>query len=143
MAQQAMTRRQARPTTPADLWRLAEQGERNGVRLLTECLSGERFATSASEPGVIYRLTAYSCACKGFAYWGRCQHHSLLLKELGWLPDLDDEPEPPDSPAAPAAKIVPFPAARTDAATAAKAVAWVEHMADLAGDEPADLFPAA
>src|SRR5215217_4269641 len=39
--------RRYRPATPADLWRLAEQGERNGVRLLTEGLSGERFATSA------------------------------------------------------------------------------------------------
>ena len=98
--QQASTRR-VRPTTPANLWRLAEQGEQNGVRILTECVSGERFATSASEPGTVYRLTARSCTCKGFAYHGRCQHHSLLLAQLGWLPDVDPEPEPP-APALPA-----------------------------------------
>jgi len=92
--QQASTRR-VRPTTPANLWRLAEQGEQNGVRILTECVSGERFATSASEPGTVYRLTAHTCTCKGFAYHGRCQHHSLLLAQLGWLPDLPDEPDPP------------------------------------------------
>src|SRR5215218_4740429 len=96
--QQASTRR-VRPTTPANLWRLAEQGEQNGVRILTECVSGERFATSASEPGTVYRLTAHGCSCKGFAYHGRCQHHSLLLAQLGWLPDVDPEPEPP-APAA-------------------------------------------
>jgi hypothetical protein len=91
---QAPTRR-VRPTTPADLWRLAEQGAQNGVAILSESASGERFATSASEPGTIHRLTAHGCSCKGFTYAGRCQHHSLLLAQLGWLPD----PEPPTPPA--------------------------------------------
>ena len=100
MAQHAATRR-TRPTTPADLWRLAEQGQRNGVVILTECVSGERFATSASEPGTVYRLTARSCTCKGFDFHGRCQHHSLLLAQLGWLPDVDPEPDPPAPAAAP------------------------------------------
>ena len=100
MAQQVATRR-TRPTTPADLWRLAEQGHRNGVRILTECVSGERFATSASEPGTVYRLTAHSCTCKGFDFHGRCQHHSLLLAQLGWLPDPEPEPNPPAPVVAP------------------------------------------
>ena len=95
------TARAVRPTTAADLWRLADQGRRNGVRILTECVSGERFATSASEPGTLYRLTAYSCTCPGYTHAGRCQHHSLLLADLGWLPDTDTDPEPP-TPAAPA-----------------------------------------
>ena len=100
--QQTATRtRRVRPTTPADLWRLAEQGQQNGVAILSESASGERFATSASEPGTIHRLTAHGCSCKGFTYAGRCQHHSLLLAQLGWLPDLDPQPEPP-TPAAPA-----------------------------------------
>src|SRR5215216_1339924 len=87
--QQASTRR-VRPTTPTDLWRLAEQGQQNGVRILTECVSGERFATSASEPGTVYRLTAHGCTCKGFNY------HSLLLAQLVWLPD--PEPAPAAAP---------------------------------------------
>ncbi len=98
---QSITRRPVRPTTPADLWRLAEQGRANGVRLFQECVSGERFATSASQPGTLYRLSAHACTCEGFTYAGRCQHHSLLLAELGWLPDVTDDtdPEPPASPA--------------------------------------------
>ncbi|MDP9366813.1 MAG: hypothetical protein M3Q03_00820 [Chloroflexota bacterium] len=90
--QTTQTRRPVRPTTPADLWRLADQARTNGVRLLSEGLSGERFATSATDPGTVYRLTAYSCTCRGFTHHQRCQHHSLLLAELGWLPDLDPAP---------------------------------------------------
>ncbi len=89
---QTATRRPVRPTTPADLWRLADQARANGVRLLSEGLSGERFATSATDPNTVYRLTAYSCTCKGFCHTGRCQHHALLLAELGWLPDLEPAP---------------------------------------------------
>lgn len=63
-------------------------GRCNGVRILTECLSSERFATSASEPGTLYRLTAYTCTCKGYVHAGRCQHQSLPLAELGWLPEV-------------------------------------------------------
>ncbi len=89
---QTQTRRPVRPTTPADLWRLADQARTNGVRLLSEGLSGERFATSATDPSTVYRLTAYSCTCMGFCHTGRCQHHALLLAELGWLPDLEPVP---------------------------------------------------
>ncbi len=95
MQQQTTDRRAPRPTTAADLWRLAERGRGNGVIILTECISGARYATSSTQPGVIYYLTAYSCTCPGFAHHQRCQHHSLLLAELGWLPDVaDDEADP-------------------------------------------------
>lgn len=50
---------------------------------------------------MLYRLHLH-----GFVRTGRCQHHSLLLAELGWLPDLDTEPEPP-TPAAPAMAVCP------------------------------------
>ncbi len=103
--QQPITRRPVRPTTAADLWRLAEQGRANGVNILAECVTGARYATSATQPGVIYYLTAYSCTCPGFVGHQRCQHHSLLLAELGWLPEVaDDETEP-----VPAATPAPVP----------------------------------
>ncbi len=53
-------RRPVRPTTPADLHRLAAQGAANGVRLFTEAATGARFASSATEPGTIYYVTGVS-----------------------------------------------------------------------------------
>jgi hypothetical protein len=78
--------------TPADLWRLADEAERRGVRILVEPISGDHFATSGSDPTKLYRLTHFSCTCKGFQHWQRCVHHSLLIAQLGWLPDLDPDP---------------------------------------------------
>ncbi len=71
-----------------DLHRLADQAERRGIRILLTA-DGEHFATSTSNPTSLHRVSEQSCDCKGFAYWGRCQHHSLLLAELGRLPDLE------------------------------------------------------
>ncbi|HEV2107656.1 MAG TPA: hypothetical protein VGR16_05290 [Thermomicrobiales bacterium] len=74
-----------------DLTRLADQGERKGVRILLSP-AGQHIATSASDPTRCYRVDLNGCECKGFAFWGRCQHHSLFLAELG---RLDPEPTPP------------------------------------------------
>ncbi len=79
-------------TTPADLLRLAEEARSKGVVLLAESATGERFSTSASDPHIVHRLTTESCSCKGFAYTGRCTHHSLLLEELGWLSETAPVP---------------------------------------------------
>jgi|GEM_PF-3821589 len=88
------------------MWRLADQAEQRGVRIVTERASGEVFATSSSDPTTIYKVTGFSCTCTGFFHYQRCQHHSLLLASLGWLPDLDPDPEP----AGPAAlAVVPEP----------------------------------
>ncbi len=98
----ATTRRIAQ-TTAEDLHRLADQGERKGVRILLTA-DGEHFATSATNPTHLHRVSPESCDCRGFAYWGHCQHHSLLLSELGLIPDaepvvtevviLDESPAP-------------------------------------------------
>ncbi len=93
--------------TPADLWRLAEQAEQRGIRILVEPISGEHFATSRSKANILYRLTHHSCTCKGYMRWQRCSHHSLLLAQLGWLPDPEPEPDPsPASPALPVPELV-------------------------------------
>ncbi len=72
-----------------DLHRLADQGERKGIRILLTA-DGEHFATSTSNPTTLHRVSEHGCDCKGFACWGRCSHHSLLLSQLGLIPD----PEP-------------------------------------------------
>ncbi len=74
-----------------DLHRLADQAERKGVRLLVDERTGQHVATSASDPTRCYHVDAErGCTCKGYGTWGRCQHHALLLAELGRIPD----PEP-------------------------------------------------
>jgi hypothetical protein len=90
-----------------DFWRLAEQAERTGIRIFVEPVSGEHFATSGSDPTRLYRLTGFRCTCAGFTHWQRCQHHSLLLAQLGWLPDPD--PPAPTAPAAIAAAVADPP----------------------------------
>ena len=80
--------------TPTDFWRLAEEAEQRGIQILVEPISGEHFATSGSKANILYRLTGFSCTCKGFLRWQRCTHHSLLLAQLGWLPDPEPEPDP-------------------------------------------------
>lgn len=86
-------------TTATDLWRLADEAERRKIRILIEPISGEHFATSASDPALLYRVTGFSCTCKGFVHWQRCTHHAALLAHLGWLPDPEPDPLPP-APAA-------------------------------------------
>jgi hypothetical protein len=86
-------------TAAHDLWRLAAEAERRRIRILVEPISGEHFATSASDPGILYRVTGFSCTCKGFLHWQRCTHHAALLSQIGWLPDPEPDPLPP-APAA-------------------------------------------
>ncbi len=73
-----------------DLHRLAGQAEQKGVRILVDHRTGAHVATSASDPTRCYHVDAErGCTCKGYGAWGRCQHHSLLLSELGLIPDVD------------------------------------------------------
>ena len=93
-----------RPTTPADLHRLAGLARDRGIRLYQERATGAWYATSATDPGAVYHLTGYSCSCPGFTAWQRCSHHAALLDRLGWLPDI--------------AAVTPAPTPITAAATA-------------------------
>lgn len=60
-------------TTPSTdpLHRLAEVAQNRDMRILREATSGEYCATSGSDPGLCYRVTAYSCSCPGYVRWGR------------------------------------------------------------------------
>ena len=131
-----------------DLWRLAEQAERNGIRILVEPISCEHYATSASDSGRLYRLTHWSCTCKGFMAWQRCQHYALPLAQLGYLPDPESDPDP-SAPAAAAAPTVVCPACRGRGAELVEATSgdWYrvpcwrcEGRGEVApGEEPGDL----
>jgi hypothetical protein len=93
--QTAAAARRIAETHREQLLRLAAQGERNGVTILVDPRTGQHVATSASDPTRCYHVSAAGCTCKGFAHWGRCQHHSLLLAELGAVADADGAGEPP------------------------------------------------
>jgi hypothetical protein len=77
---------------PADFWRLAELARRRGIRLLLEPSSQMLFATSGTDPAVIHHVGPDGCTCPGYVQWRRCTHHALLIAQLGWLPDVDEEP---------------------------------------------------
>ncbi|MDP9411256.1 MAG: hypothetical protein M3P70_12305 [Actinomycetota bacterium] len=60
------------------------------MRILVDPRTGQHVATSASNPTHCYHVDAdRGCTCKGYGTWGRCQHHSLLLSELGLIPDVE------------------------------------------------------
>ncbi len=83
-----MVQAQRQPETrDAALVRLAAEARRREIHILVEPISGEHFATSSSDPSQLYRLTHYSCSCRGFAHHQRCTHYALLLDCLGWLPE--------------------------------------------------------
>ncbi len=93
---ETVSTRQPRPTTPADLHRLAAVAHTRGLRLTQEqetvwfCSSA-----SGSEP---HYVTGLSCDCRGLMEHQRCTHHALLLDRLGWLTAVEDAPTPAPAP---------------------------------------------
>ena len=81
--------RQSRPTTAADLHRLAALAHTRGLRLTQESESAW-FASSVSTDEPHY-VTGLSCDCRGFMEHQRCTHYAALLDHLDWLPELEDE----------------------------------------------------
>ncbi|MDP9354400.1 MAG: hypothetical protein M3R02_03815 [Chloroflexota bacterium] len=84
------TQRRVNVQRSEDLARLADQAERRGIRILLTA-DGEHFATSSSNPTTLHRVSERGCDCRGFSYWMRCSHHSLLLAQLGALPDVEPD----------------------------------------------------
>ncbi|HZU76311.1 MAG TPA: hypothetical protein VFA70_06070 [Dehalococcoidia bacterium] len=137
----APTANRRRPTP--DRWQAAlRRAFAQGIEVRQLAGSGMWIATSGTDASVAYEVSQFGCSCPAAEFGDPvCKHRAAYYHLLGIL-ELDDEPEPP-TPAAPAAKLVPFPLRGRDAATAAKAVALIERMAELEGDAPAELFPAA
>jgi hypothetical protein len=72
--------------------RLAKEARAKGVQVFVYPHTGEHYATSASNPGELHRVTLLSCDCPGFIRHQRCTHHSALLAEVGQLPPLPAAP---------------------------------------------------
>jgi hypothetical protein len=94
---ETVSTRQPRPTTPADLHRLAAVAHTRGLWLTQE---GESvwFCSSASQHGEPHYVTALSCDCRGFMEHQRCTHYALLLDALGWLPAVENAPDAAPAP---------------------------------------------
>jgi hypothetical protein len=88
--QEAVSPRQPRPTTPADLHRLAALAQARGLRLTQEQPT-VWYCSSASQHGEPHYVTGLSCDCRGFQEHQRCSHYALLLEHLGWLPEVEGE----------------------------------------------------
>src|SRR5215207_9139269 len=93
---QEVRTRQPRPTTPADLPRLAALAQARGLQLTQEHES-VWFCSSASNDDAHY-VTGLSCDCRGFQEHQRCTHLALLLDHLGWLPAMETEDAPAPTP---------------------------------------------
>jgi hypothetical protein len=90
---ETLSTRQPRPTTPADLHRLAALARTRGLRLTQESES-VWFCSSASQHETPHYVTGLSCDCRGFQEHQRCSHFALLLEHLGWLPEVETAPTP-------------------------------------------------
>jgi hypothetical protein len=93
---EASVPRQPRPTTPADLHRLAALAQARGLRLSQE-RAGVWFCSSTTSPDPHY-VTRFSCDCRGFMEHQRCTHLALLLAHLGWLPEVETVDAPAPTP---------------------------------------------
>jgi len=78
-----------RETHDQALVRLAKQARDRGVQLFRVITSGEMFASSSSQPGMLHRVTTISCDCPGFIRHQRCMHYAALLDSLDWLPVVE------------------------------------------------------
>ena len=60
------------------------------VDILTEPISGETFAESSNQPGVLYVVTRTSCTCAAGRQEKPCKHRAAFLCQLGELELQDD-----------------------------------------------------
>lgn len=68
--------------TPADIKRLGQKAEAEGVKVFVDFDMQEFIATSGSKSGQVYFVHPRSCECLGFQFRGRCKHVAHLLRNL-------------------------------------------------------------
>jgi len=92
----------------AALHRLAAQAKARGIKIIQNIVTNAHFATSASRPGTLHKVTLYSCDCAGFLRHARCVHYAAILEMYASLPVIEG-PEPDSGPAGDGAAL-PVPA---------------------------------
>jgi SWIM zinc finger len=66
--------------------------------MLIEPRSGEAFVESASQPGVLYRVSRDACTCLAGQHGVPCKHRAALLAQFGELPLPEREPASVECP---------------------------------------------
>lgn len=84
-----MTSTIAQETRTDAMRRMLQIARDSGVRLLV-ATSGDFYATSVSQPGMIYLVTPESCGCRGFEQHRHCRHVAALWSHLGYLSDAPE-----------------------------------------------------
>ena len=70
------------------LHRLAAQATARGIKIIQNIVTNAHFATSASRPGTLHKVTLLSCDCVGFLRHARCTHYALVLEMYHSLPPI-------------------------------------------------------
>lgn len=82
---------QTRPATGAQWSRALERALSEGLDVLVEPISGEAFVESATSPGTLYQVTAFSCSCPAGRRSTPCKHRACYMAQIGVL-EIDPEP---------------------------------------------------
>lgn len=68
--------------SPADIKRLGEKAEAEGIKVFVDFDMQEFIATSGTKQGQVYFVHPNSCSCDGYLYRGRCKHIAHLVRNL-------------------------------------------------------------
>lgn len=132
MSTQTVERTSTVETEAAALHRLAAQAREKGVRIVQNLVTNAHFATSASRPGTLHKVTLYSCDCEGFLRHGRCMHLAAVLAMYHSLPRVEPEPTPDEG-----AGVVPAALAEDEVAAEH---AFLRLVMDVCDDDDAWYF---
>jgi len=98
----AVQMQQTRPTTESQWGRALDRALSEGLDVLVEPISGEAFVESATRPGTLYAVSAFSCSCPAGQRGIPCKHRACYMAQIGVLA-LDPEPDPAGPALAPIA----------------------------------------
>jgi hypothetical protein len=77
--------------------RLVKIAESGGVRIVITRKTERHIAIELRSPWA-YEVSRQGCECARFGIFGRCEHHALLLTEMGEIEDPKDIGWPDDPP---------------------------------------------
>ncbi len=77
---------ETRPVSAEQWTRALQRAIDEALDVLVEPISGEAFVESASSPGTLYQVSAFSCSCPAGARGIPCKHRACYLAVIDALP---------------------------------------------------------